>query len=501
MTGIDRGYNDLEIGEYVVFRRVFKPDNFQNFSSLSGDSNPVHHDHEYAVSAGYDQCLVPLYLYASPISAVAGMFIPGHRSLILKTNVNAITPLLYGEEITYSSKIVAKTDVSKVVTVKTIGFQGTRIIFDAETLVKVRNEPMEVENKWKQSNKLRGPADDNWLLITGATSDIGAAIAVSAATHGKNLILYYYSNQKKANAIKIKAKKLGVQVYVRNIKQLLPGQTINLSGEQWFSQVDSFVHINSSPVDSSLTDLVQSNYQILKRVMEALAPSFLEKQNGRLLNIGSSVIFRHSSHYSDYEAAKAASTNYTSSLNQIYNSYGIQCATLAPDVVDTDFSKDMLIDSEVEKLLPEEIAEKAIELLLEQGSWSSDCVWMTAAGAYAGSYRFASREHQISSMHSLETKKGKQIIDSETSADEEVDETQRRIKNIVAHVLKIDSDSLNLDSGITRTPAWDSLKHIEIVVELEKEFGIRFEADIITGIETVRELINCIESGSGYTKR
>ena len=77
---------------------------------------------------------------------------------------------------------------------------------------------------------------------------------------------------------------------------------------------------------------------------------------------------------------------------------------------------------------------------------------------------------------------------------------QHRIKNIVAHVLKIDADSLNLDSGVTRTQAWDSLKHIEIVVEVEKQFGIRFESDIITRIETVRELIECIESGSGYTK-
>ena len=56
------------------------------------------------------------------------------------------------------------------------------------------------------------------------------------------------------------------------------------------------------------------------------------------------------------------------------------------------------------------------------------------------------------------------------------------------------------DDDITVTPEtnsdsiedWDSLEHINLVVAIEKEFGLKFSMDEVTGMQNVGEMVEII---------
>ena len=43
---------------------------------------------------------------------------------------------------------------------------------------------------------------------------------------------------------------------------------------------------------------------------------------------------------------------------------------------------------------------------------------------------------------------------------------------IIGKVLGVDPTALNDESNAQNTPKWDSLRHIELVIELEESFGV-----------------------------
>jgi acyl carrier protein len=62
-----------------------------------------------------------------------------------------------------------------------------------------------------------------------------------------------------------------------------------------------------------------------------------------------------------------------------------------------------------------------------------------------------------------------------------VDET---IFDTMAVILTVDRKKLHDSVSMDTLPAWDSLKHINLIVALESAFGVRFED------ETIRELVS-----------
>lgn len=60
-----------------------------------------------------------------------------------------------------------------------------------------------------------------------------------------------------------------------------------------------------------------------------------------------------------------------------------------------------------------------------------------------------------------------------------------KVTNIEISKLKENMDSVGL---------WDSFSHIELVINLESEFGITFETEEIAELNTPNKIINMIKS-------
>jgi acyl carrier protein len=64
-----------------------------------------------------------------------------------------------------------------------------------------------------------------------------------------------------------------------------------------------------------------------------------------------------------------------------------------------------------------------------------------------------------------------------------------QVEEIVADTIGLDSLSLTLSSTAADVEGWDSLANVQIIVAIEKRFGIRFRTGEIAAIKDVGELI------------
>ena len=69
-----------------------------------------------------------------------------------------------------------------------------------------------------------------------------------------------------------------------------------------------------------------------------------------------------------------------------------------------------------------------------------------------------------------------------------------RINGIVAEVLGTDELSLNLSTTAADVEGWDSLTHVQIMVAVERAFGIRFRTGEMAALANVGELVHRIAS-------
>ena len=56
---------------------------------------------------------------------------------------------------------------------------------------------------------------------------------------------------------------------------------------------------------------------------------------------------------------------------------------------------------------------------------------------------------------------------------------ENRIKTVIASVLNISKSEIHNKTSSDTIKSWDSLKHMNIIVGLEEEFDIEFDADEI----------------------
>ena len=65
-----------------------------------------------------------------------------------------------------------------------------------------------------------------------------------------------------------------------------------------------------------------------------------------------------------------------------------------------------------------------------------------------------------------------------------------RIKNIVANVLEIKADEINVESAFAKDLGADSLEIFQIMYQLEEDFDMTLTYDIMSRLTTVKDVID-----------
>lgn len=69
-----------------------------------------------------------------------------------------------------------------------------------------------------------------------------------------------------------------------------------------------------------------------------------------------------------------------------------------------------------------------------------------------------------------------------------------KVKLLLAEQFSINADSITLDSDLIKDLGADSLDLVQLLITMEKEFGIVFNDDQIQKIKTVEDIISYIEA-------
>jgi acyl carrier protein len=63
-----------------------------------------------------------------------------------------------------------------------------------------------------------------------------------------------------------------------------------------------------------------------------------------------------------------------------------------------------------------------------------------------------------------------------------------QVIQIVSRILNVPAEQIGLDSSPGTLPHWDSMRHIELILALEQEFGVQFQAIVLSEQLNVRQL-------------
>ncbi len=68
-----------------------------------------------------------------------------------------------------------------------------------------------------------------------------------------------------------------------------------------------------------------------------------------------------------------------------------------------------------------------------------------------------------------------------------------RLKAVILKELKLDDLPLTAEMLATQVPGWDSLRHVQILSAVEKEFNIRFKSLEVLRLKNIGELQSLVD--------
>ena len=68
-----------------------------------------------------------------------------------------------------------------------------------------------------------------------------------------------------------------------------------------------------------------------------------------------------------------------------------------------------------------------------------------------------------------------------------------KIIELIARVLNVPVGDVTLETEIGELDEWDSLRNVQIIAQLEKEFEVKITPDMIMDLEDVSDIISIIK--------
>ena len=112
-------YKGLEIGQSAKLQRVFSQNDLAEYTSISGDTNPVFTDPDYARYVGFDDNPLPGGLLGGMFSCLLGTQLPGRGTNWLKQSMHYPTPAYLDEQITARMEIIRLRPEKDLVNLRT----------------------------------------------------------------------------------------------------------------------------------------------------------------------------------------------------------------------------------------------------------------------------------------------------------------------------------------------------------------------------------------------
>lgn len=125
-------WSDLKVGMAAEFRVIVTQEMMQTFRELSGDTNPLHLDEEFAREQHFAGRVVYGLLTSAFYSRLVGVYLPGKRAVLHGIDVDFKSPAYIGDTLRVRGEISYLNDAyHRMELTATIENQDARVISKA----------------------------------------------------------------------------------------------------------------------------------------------------------------------------------------------------------------------------------------------------------------------------------------------------------------------------------------------------------------------------------
>ena len=110
----------LSVDQTIEYSKIVTEDDVHTFAAVTGDSNPVHLDAEYAATTSFGKQIAHGMLSAGFISAAIGTRLPGPGCIYLEQSLKFRAPVFIGQEVVTRITVTDINERRRRVTLKTI---------------------------------------------------------------------------------------------------------------------------------------------------------------------------------------------------------------------------------------------------------------------------------------------------------------------------------------------------------------------------------------------
>ena len=103
-------FEEIHVGLEESFTVEITEESMSAFLGITGDVNPLHADEAYAKEKGFSSRVAYGMLTASYLSTLAGVYLPGERSLIYGVDIEFPKPVYIGDVLTVTGTVSSKDE-------------------------------------------------------------------------------------------------------------------------------------------------------------------------------------------------------------------------------------------------------------------------------------------------------------------------------------------------------------------------------------------------------
>lgn len=235
-----------------------------------------------------------------------------------------------------------------------------------------------------------------WILVTGASGEIGSSICRMAAKKGYHLILHYHLGKERAEALQEEVMAFGVEAVLVQADLSEPSGTDRLLSSL-FMPVTAIIHncamayygLLSDMDDETVQKMVQLNLTSPILITKQLLPSMVKRGGGKVIVISSVWGAVGASCEVVYSAVKGGLNTFVKALAKETAPSNISVNGIAPGAVETRMMENFTVE-ELQLLKdeipagrlahPDEIADVASFLLSDQSSYVNGHIISASGG-------------------------------------------------------------------------------------------------------------------------
>jgi 3-hydroxybutyryl-CoA dehydratase len=131
---------DLKVGMSTSYGRTVTETDIANFAGVSGDTNPLHLNAEFAASTRFKQRIAHGMLSAAYISTLIGTRLPGPGCLYISQTLRFTAPVRIGDTVIATATVTDIDTARRRVKLSTVCRVGDTVVVEgeAETLLETR---------------------------------------------------------------------------------------------------------------------------------------------------------------------------------------------------------------------------------------------------------------------------------------------------------------------------------------------------------------------------